>query len=223
MAVAVRGGAATGRLQTYSGEPTDSPSIDPWTAESAHTGVSFPADLVASPTACPELDCIRSLIAANVIEAAERRATNLGVGADRVLIASGELSEETYLHAFAAALGSAFEPLDDISREFCPLNDQRLIESAAAGMLPLRIDDELHLVVAPRGGAARRIWQMIEENPARAQWFRFTSAERLNRFVLRYGGKAIAARAVEHLKKTRPMLSACPPRSQRAAPAYRSR
>lgn len=209
MAVAVRGGAATGRLQTYSGEPTDSPSIDPRTA---HTGVSFPADLVASPATCPELDCIRSLIAADVIEAAERRATNLGVGADRVLIAAGELSEETYLHSFAAALGSAFEPLDDISREFCPLNDQRLIESAAAGMLPLRIDDELYLVVAPHGGAARRIWQMIEENPARAQWFRFTSAERLNRFVLRYGGKAIAARAAGHLKKTRPMLSAGPPR-----------
>ena len=212
MAVAVRGGAATGRLQAYSGEPTDSPSIDPWTAESANTGVSFPAGLIASPAGCPELDCIRSLIAADVIEAAERRAANLGVGADRVLIAAGELSEETYLRSFAAALGSAFEPLDDISREFCPLNDQRLIESAAVGILPLRIDNELYLVVAPRSCASRRIWQLIEENPARAQWFRFTSAERLSRFVLRHDGKAIAARAAGHLKKTRPMLSAGPPR-----------
>ena len=67
-------------------------------------------------------------------------------------------------------------------------------------------------MVAPRGCASRRIWQLIEENPARAQRFRFTSAERLSRFVLRHDGKAIAARAAGHLKKTWPMLSAGPPR-----------
>ena len=35
--------------------------------------------------------------------------------------------------------------------------------------------------------------RLIEENPARARRFRFTSAERLNRFVLRYAGKTLAA------------------------------
>jgi glycosyltransferase XagB len=79
-------------------------------------------------------------------------------------------------------------------------------------MLPLAVDDDLYLVVAPRGAAARRILRLIEENPARAQRFRFTSAERLNRFVLRYGDKVIAARAAGELKQKWPMLSAGPPR-----------
>jgi len=35
-------------------------------------------------------------------------------------------------------------------------------------MLPLAVDDDLYLVVAPRGAAARRILRLIEENPARA-------------------------------------------------------
>ena len=80
---------------------------------------------------------MRALLASDVIEDAERRAARLGVGADRVLIAAGALSEETYLRALGEALGVAFEPLDGTPRAFCPLNDDRLIESAAAGMLPL--------------------------------------------------------------------------------------
>ena len=147
-----------------------------------------------------------------MIEAAEHRAAALGVGADRVLIAAGALSEEAYLRALGDALGVAFEPLDGTPRAFCPLNDERLIESAAAGMLPLAIDDELYLVVAPRGAAARRILRLIEENPARARRFRFTSAERLNRFVLRCAGTALAAGASDSLKQKWPMLSAAPPR-----------
>jgi cellulose synthase/poly-beta-1,6-N-acetylglucosamine synthase-like glycosyltransferase len=177
-----------------------SPSINPWTADSG-----------ASTTQCPEIDCVRSLLAADVIEAAEHRAAALGVSADRVLIVADEMSEETYLRAYAASLGAAFEPLDGMAREFCPLNDQRLIESAAAGMLPLAIDGRLYLVVAPRGGATRRIRQLVEEDPARARYFRFTSAECLIRFVLRHGGKAIAARATRTLQRSWPMLSAGPP------------
>ena len=164
------------------------------------------------PGRFPEIDCVRPLLAADVLAAAEQRAAALGVGADRVLIASGRLSEETYLRALAERLDVAFEPLDGIARALCPIDDERLIESAAAGLLPLAIDDELYLVVAPRGTAARRIIAMIEDTPARAQRFRFTSAERLNRFVLRYAGTALAARASERLQQTWPMLSAAPPR-----------
>jgi glycosyltransferase XagB len=204
MEFAVRTEAAAGRSREMFGEVAGSPSIDPWTAE--------PACCDASLSSYPEIDCIRPLIAADVVEAAGRRAAALGVGADRVLIAAGELSEETYLRAFAAALGTAFEPLDGISRKFCPLDDQRLIEAAAAGLLPVTIDGKLHLVVAPRGGAPRRIWHLIEDNPARARIFRFTSAEHIKRFVLRHGGKAIAARATDKLKQTWPILSAGPPR-----------
>ena len=201
MELAVRAGAAGGRSVELFDEHAVSPSIDPW-VDSCD----------ASATRCPEIDCVRSLLAADVIEAAERRATALGVSADRVLITAGKMSEETYLRAYAVDLGAVFEPLDGIPREFCPLDDQRLIESAAAGMLPLTIDNELCLVVAPRGGATRRIHQLIEQRPTRARYFRFTSAERLTRFALRHGGKAIAARATRTLQRSWPMLSAAPPR-----------
>jgi hypothetical protein len=157
MGVAVRTEAASGRSGELFGESAGSPSIDPSVAEFADSDAGQAGD-------CPEIDYVRALLAGNAIEAAERRAAALGVGADRVLIATGALSEETYLRALGERLGVIFEPLDGTPRAFCPLNDERLIESAAAGMLPLAIDDELTLVVAPRGAAARRILRLIEEN-----------------------------------------------------------
>jgi cellulose synthase/poly-beta-1,6-N-acetylglucosamine synthase-like glycosyltransferase len=144
----VQAAAAIGRSRASRGALTASPSIDPWTAEFADSGAGYAGG-------CPEIDCVRSLLAADVIDDAEHRAAALGVGADRVLIAAGRLSEETYLRALGDALGVEFEPLDGIPRGQCPLNDERLIESAAAGMLPLAVDDDLYLVVAPRAAAAR--------------------------------------------------------------------
>lgn len=186
-----RAGAAVGRAN-------GSPSIEPAT--------------VWSDESCPELDCVRARFPDDVIADAARRGAKLGVSADRVLIAAGSLSEEDYLHALAGTLGIAFEPLDRRLRANCPLGDERLIESAAAGMLPLAIDGELCLVVAPRGTATRGISRLIAENPKCAPLFRLTSSERLTRFVLRHTAMAIAARATNFLRRTWPILSAGPPR-----------
>jgi hypothetical protein len=122
----VSAAAAIDRARTSRGVLAASPSIDPWTAEFADSSAGRAGDF-------PEIDCVRSLLTADVIDDAECRAATLGVGADRVLIAAGELSEEAYLRALGDALGVAFEPLDGIPRGQCPLNDERLIESAAAG------------------------------------------------------------------------------------------
>jgi hypothetical protein len=162
MGSGVQAGAAVARSAASFGGRAGSPSIAPSIgasngASNVPWAVEF-ADIGKIPAGrCPEIDCVRSLLAADVIEAAQRRAATLGVGADRVLIAAGALSEEAYLHALASALGVRFEPLDGTPRSLCPIDDERLIESAAAGMLPLAVDDELFLVVAPRGLAARRI------------------------------------------------------------------
>ena len=155
---------------------------------------------------------MRSRLAADVLDAAEARADAFGTGADRALISSGALDEETYLRALGESLGVTFEPLDGVPRNMCPVGDERLIESVANGMLPLEIAGELYLVVAPRGGAARRIVGMIEDHPAQARRIRFTSVDRLNRFAMRCAGKSIAARASEGLKQNWPTLSAAPPR-----------
>jgi hypothetical protein len=114
--------AAGGRSRTSFGGRVESPSIDPSAAEWADNGQRFAGD-------CPEFDCVRTLLAQSVIDDAECRAAALGIGVGRVLIAAGELSEEVYL----GALGVACEPLDRTLRHCCPLNDERLIESAAAG------------------------------------------------------------------------------------------
>ena len=79
-------------------------------------------------------------------------------------------------------------------------------------MVPLVIDDELCLVVAPRAAAARRIAEMIRANPGQARFFRFTGIDCINRFAMRCVGKTIVARASEGLKQTWPTLSAAPPR-----------
>ena len=109
----VQAAAAIGRSRALRGALAASPSIDPWTAEFADSGAGHAGD-------CPEIDCVRSLIAADVIEAAECRAAALGVGADRVLIAAGELSEETYLRALGDALGVTFEAARPHAAGRCP-------------------------------------------------------------------------------------------------------
>ena len=199
--MAVQAAAAIGRSKALRGAPAVRRSI----SRAAVDG--------AGPSSnCPELDCVRALLPRDVIEDAAYRAVSLGVGADRVLVTAGTLSDEAYLRVLAGALGAAFEPLEGVARAQCPVDDERLIESAAAGMLPLSVDGELYLVIAPRGTAARRILQLIKKNPARARLFRFTSAERLNRFVLQHAGAAIARKAVNSLKRKWPILTAAPPR-----------
>lgn len=76
--------------------------------------VSFEAPL--EPRPFPELDCVRTRLAADVLHAAEARAGAFGTGADRVLISSGALDEETYLRALGESLGVTFEPLDGVPR-----------------------------------------------------------------------------------------------------------
>ena len=198
MAFGVGAGAVRVRSRVTFGAPAVSPSIAP------------PA--YAAPDDFPELDCVRGVLPERVVEAAAARAIALGTGADRVLIANGALDEESYLRALADLLGVPFEPLDGVARALCPLGDERLIEAAAQGMVPLAIADQLCLTVAPRAGAARRIAAMIKDNPAQARHFRFTTQDRLNRFAMRCAGMSIAARASEGLQQMWPNLSAAPPR-----------
>ena len=164
------------------------------------------------PSDYPEIDCLRGRFDAGIIAEAERRAEALAVGADRALIAGGKLDEETYLRTFADWLGITFDSLDGLPRAQCPLDDRRLIEAAATGMLPLRVGGELYLVVAPRGIAARRIAALVEDRPEVSRRIRLTTSERLNAFVFRHGAAALAARAANGLKTRWPVLSAAPPR-----------
>ncbi len=61
---------------------------------------------------CPELDCLRHRLPPETLAVAAERATELGIGADRVLIAARVIGEDAYLVALAASLRIAYEPLD---------------------------------------------------------------------------------------------------------------
>ena len=139
---------------------------------------------------------------------AELRAMEVGVGADRALIAADIISEEAYLAALTTSLGIPFEPLDDIPRAACPLSDDRLVEAASLGILPLTLAGTLHFVVAPRAMAARWLVEAMRPDSDLAQRIRITTAERLHHFIADHGARAIAHRAAEALRTARPDLSA---------------
>ncbi|MDP2296174.1 MAG: hypothetical protein Q8M24_12025 [Pseudolabrys sp.] len=201
--------AALGRAGRPFGIVASSPSIDPSIGTGAQLWPAAPDS--DDDHGFRELDCVRRSLPARVIAAAELRAARLGVGADRVLIASGALDEETYLRALGERIGVSFQPLDGMPRAQCPLDDDKLIEAAALGLLPIDADGGIAYVVAPRGVAARKIQAMIADTPDAAARFRFTTTERFNRFVLRGAGVRLAENASEALKQKWPALSAASP------------
>src|SRR5215213_5823946 len=61
---------------------------------------------------CPELDCLRARLPLGTLATAEQRALALGIGADRVLITAGVLTEDEYVRALAGWLHVPFERLE---------------------------------------------------------------------------------------------------------------
>ena len=157
---------------------------------------------------CPEIDCIRHRLPPQVVMRAEERATRIDVGADRVLIAEGQLAEESYLKALAAALQVRFEPLQDLPRIACPLNNDELAGAAQTGMLPIRDRDGLCIVVAPPLVDSRQLLRLARANSAILRRLRLTSPARLLRFIGEHGGHAIARHAVDALRRKDSSLSA---------------
>jgi cellulose synthase/poly-beta-1,6-N-acetylglucosamine synthase-like glycosyltransferase len=94
----------------------------------------------------------------------------------------------------------------------CPFDDARLIDAPAMGLLPLTVDGEVRLVVAPRDNSARRLTEVVRSRPELAKAFRLTTAARLQAFVSRHAEAAIGERATRHLAETQGDMSAAPPR-----------
>ncbi|MCX7312861.1 MAG: glycosyltransferase [Alphaproteobacteria bacterium] len=157
---------------------------------------------------CPEIDCVRHLIAADIVGLAESRAEVTGVGADRVLIAMGAVGEETYAAALAASLGIPFEPLFNTPRHQCELPDERLSEAANTGMLPVRDHNGFGIVVAPHLVDSRHLVQLANSGADMARTLRITSKARLYDFVGRHSAQEIEKRAVDDLRTRHPELSA---------------
>ncbi|MFZ0527955.1 MAG: glycosyltransferase family 2 protein [Xanthobacteraceae bacterium] len=171
--------------------------------------------IASRPGDCLELDCIRHLLPSRILAAAEQRARSMGVGADRVLICADAITEEAYLTALARSLGTSYERFDRISRAACPLDDDQLVQAAAAGLLPLREGRGLVWIIAPPGITARRLADPRRQRPAWLQSFRLTSADRLRQFALQHSQRALGRRAAESLRQHRPLFSNAPPKGGR--------
>jgi cellulose synthase/poly-beta-1,6-N-acetylglucosamine synthase-like glycosyltransferase len=157
---------------------------------------------------CPEIDCLHGLVAPETMALAEFEAAETGVGADRVLIAWGKISEERYVSRLAASLHIPYEPLIDLDRDRCPLEDDRLHEAARTGMLPLADGDGVKFVVAPRLVDSRRLVELARSGSDLAERIRLTSTQRLHNFVAALGSESIGRRAAESLPEHFPEYSA---------------
>ncbi|HEX4043398.1 MAG TPA: glycosyltransferase family 2 protein [Xanthobacteraceae bacterium] len=159
---------------------------------------------------CPETACVRHLLPSRIIAAAERRAAATGVGAERVLICADAITEEAYVSALAASIGTTYERFDRVSRSDCPLDDDQLIKSAAAGLLPLREGRGLTWIIAPFAMRARGLADPRCERPGSLTSFRLTSADRLRSFAIRHAGRTLGRHATDDLRLKQPLLSNAP-------------
>jgi cellulose synthase/poly-beta-1,6-N-acetylglucosamine synthase-like glycosyltransferase len=198
------------------------PEIDSAVAERLRAGRPVPRAPFHDPPPrrprlprCPEIDCVRDSLPSWTVVMAELRAAEIGVGADRVLIAEGALTEHDHVTALAADLGADYQPLFAVPRQDCPLTDDALMDALLTGHLPLTTAEGLVMVVAPRLVDSRRLVAAVRENPALAARLRLTTADGLRDFVSRHGRREIEHRAVEALRAARPELSAGSVRSRR--------
>jgi cellulose synthase/poly-beta-1,6-N-acetylglucosamine synthase-like glycosyltransferase len=164
----------------------------------------------APDAVAPELQCLREVLAPELLHAAQRRADQLGIGADQVLIRWGMIGEMAYLRQLSAHLGIAEAPLPAAGREATPLHDHQIQFAAAAGLLPLRLNGELLWTVAPRRLAARTICRLTTFYPSTVARLRVASTASLRQFLQRHGATTLAELASYSLHRRFPALSAAP-------------
>jgi cellulose synthase/poly-beta-1,6-N-acetylglucosamine synthase-like glycosyltransferase len=163
----------------------------------------------AEPDAA-ELDCLRDSMAPGLLDAAARRAGELGIGADQVLIQWGVIDEAAYLRRLAAHTGIETESFASIDRSDSPLADHQIPQAAQSGIVPLRRDGRLIYTLAPRLLTARTLCRLVADHPSIRRHTRLASASSLQRFLLQQGGGALASAASEGLRLRHPVLSAAP-------------
>src|SRR4051812_15366560 len=157
-----------------------------------------------------ELDCLRRVLAPELLRAAEARARELGVGADRVLIQWGVIDEEAYLRRLAFHTGFAIESFADIERRDSPLHDHQIADAATLGLIPLRQHGRLVWALAPRRLTARTLCRLAAQRPDLTERIRLTSSSHLDQFLLHQADDVLGRAAADGLHKRFPAMSAAP-------------
>jgi glycosyltransferase XagB len=155
-----------------------------------------------------ELDCLRRVLAPELLRAAEARARELGIGADRVLILWGVIDDEAYLQRLAFHTGIAIENFSEIGRGGSLLRDRQILQAAEFGLIQLRRNGRL--ILAPRHLAARRLCRLVAKYPDVTDWLRLASSSRLHQFLLHQTDGVLGRTAANGLRRRFPRMSAAP-------------
>jgi hypothetical protein len=124
----------------------------------------------------PELDCLRTVLAPGVLDAAARRADLLDIGAGRVLIQSGIIDEQ-------ANLDIERDDLVSWDRRDTPLADHQMPFAAASGLMPIRHNGELAWAIAPRRLAARILSGFAIDDPRLRLRLRLATEPSMQQFL----------------------------------------
>jgi cellulose synthase/poly-beta-1,6-N-acetylglucosamine synthase-like glycosyltransferase len=157
-----------------------------------------------------ELECLRRVLAPELLRAAETRARELGIGADRVLIQWGVIDEEAYLQRLAYHTGIAIEHFLETGRGDSLLRDREILQAAELGLIRLQRDGRLIWTLAPRRLAARTLCRLIATYPDLTEWLRLTPSSRLHQFLLYQTDDAVGRTAINGLRRRFPKMSAAP-------------
>lgn len=171
------------------------------------------------PGPAAELDCLRHILAPALLAAAKQRSEDIGIGADRVLIQWGVISEEAYLEYLAAHTGIGIQTLEDVSPADCLLPRTAIHLCARHGILPIRQHGELVYVSAPHGYSARRIARLVTQYPSLRSRIRLAPVARFNAYLEYHSGDVLAGVAAESLAVRFPHLSAAPLSNSKSRPS----
>jgi cellulose synthase/poly-beta-1,6-N-acetylglucosamine synthase-like glycosyltransferase len=155
-----------------------------------------------------ELDCLRRVLAPELLRAAEARARELGIGADQVLIQQGVIDEDAYLQRLAFHTGITIENFSEIGRRGSLLYDRQILQAAEFGLIRLRRNGRL--ILAPRHLAARRLCRLVAKYPDLTDWLRLASSSRLHQFLLHQTNDVLGRTAANGLRRRFPRMSAAP-------------
>jgi glycosyltransferase XagB len=156
-----------------------------------------------------ELDCLRRVLAPELLRAAEARAKELGIGADQVLILSGVIDEEAYLQRLAFHTGVAVENFSAVGHDDSSLRDHQILQAAEFGLIRLRRHTRPTWTLAPRHLAARTLCRLVAEYPDLTGSLRLAASSRLHQFLLQTDD-VLGRAAANGLRRRFPRMSAAP-------------
>lgn len=165
------------------------------------TDVAIGADAPAH-----ELDCLRHVLAPDLLARAEATARAVGVGADQVLIRQGVIGEDAYVAYLAASTGLRLEHFAELGRNDIALADDQIELAARSGMVRIRRDGQTICVLAPRGWTARATMPLAARYPGLR--LALTTESRLQEFLARAANEMLSQRAANGLRNAHPDLSA---------------